>query len=135
MAAYTNWTSPIRRYMDLVILRQLKSMVQERTPVYAATELESVVSRITLSQSQALQLKKEWTRYWVLKYLEKEGIKSLDALVLGQGRRTYHLLLPEYLVETSMLLEDGRGLSPGDHFRVEVIRVNAREEVLKLRMA
>ncbi len=135
MAAYTNWTSPIRRYMDLVVLRQLKSMVQKRSPVYAPADLESIVSRITLSQSHALQLKKEWTRYWVLKYLETEEVKFLDALVLGQGRRTYNLLLPDYLVEASMPLEDGRGLSPGDHFKVEVVRVNAREEVLKLRMA
>ncbi len=134
MAAYTNWTSPIRRYMDLVVLRQLKSMVQKGSPVYEPTDLEAIVSRITLSQSQALQIKKEWTRYWILKYLEKEKIKFLDALVLGQGMRTYNLLLPEYLIEASMPLEEGRGLNPGDHFRVEVVRVNAREEVLKLRM-
>jgi exoribonuclease-2 len=134
MAAYTNWTSPIRRYMDLVVLRQLKSMVQKGSPVYEPTDLEAIVSRITLSQSQAFQIKKEWTRYWILKYLEKEGIKFLDALVLGQGMRTYNLLLPEYLIEASMPLEEGRGLNPGDHFRVEVVRVNAREEVLKLRM-
>jgi hypothetical protein len=55
-------------------------------------------------------------------------------LVLGQGRRTYKLLIPEYLLEASMPLEEGRGLNPGDHFRVEIVRVNAREEVLKLRM-
>jgi len=44
------------------------------------------------------------------------------------------LLIPECLLEASMPLEEGRGLNPGDHFRVEVVRVNAREEVLKLRM-
>jgi hypothetical protein len=37
-------------------------------------------------------------------------------------------------LEARMPLEEGRGLNPGDHFRVEVLRVNAREEVLKLRM-
>ncbi len=135
MAAYTNWTSPIRRYMDLVVLRQLKSMVQKGSPVYTPADLETIVSRITLTQGQALQVKKEWTRYWIIKYLEKERTKFLDALVLAQGRRTYHLLLPEYLVEASMPLEDGRGLNPGDHFRVEIVRANAREDVLKLRMA
>jgi hypothetical protein len=45
------------------------------------------------------------------------------------------LLIPDYLLEASMPLEEGRGLNPGDHFRVEVIRANAREEVLKLKMA
>ena len=135
MAAYTNWTSPIRRYMDLVILRQLKSVVRGEPPVYTIEILDPVISRITIGQSRTLQIKKEWTRYWVLKYLEREQIKFLDALVLNQGRRTYNLLIPEYLLEASMPLEEGRGLNPGDHFRVEIMKANAREEILKLRMA
>ena len=135
MAAYTNWTSPIRRYMDLVILRQLKSVVQGEPPVYTPEVLDPIISRITIGQSRTLQIKKEWTRYWVLKYLERQQIKFVDALVLNQGRRTYNLLIPEYLLEASMPLEEGRGLNPGDHFRVEVVKANAREEVLKLRMA
>ncbi len=135
LTAYTNWTSPIRRYLDLVILRQLKCMVQDKPPVYKPDDLDPIISRLTIGQSQTLQIKREWTRYWVLRYLEREKIKFLDALVLSQGRRTYSLLIPEYLLEASMPLEEGRGLNPGDHFRVEVMQVNAREEVLKLRMA
>ncbi len=135
LTAYTNWTSPIRRYLDLVILRQLKCMVQDKPPVYKPDDLDPIISRLIIGQSQTLQIKREWTRYWVLRYLEREKIKFLDALVLSQGRRTYSLLIPEYLLEASMPLEEGRGLNPGDHFRVEVMQVNAREEVLKLRMA
>jgi exoribonuclease II len=135
MAAYTNWTSPIRRYMDLVILRQLKSVLRGKPPVYTPEVLDPIISRITIGQSRTLQIKKEWTRYWVLKYLERQQIKFVDALVLNQGRRTYNLLIPEYLLEASMPLEEGRGLNPGDHFRVEVVKADAREEVLKLRMA
>ena len=135
MPAYTNWTSPIRRYMDLVIQRQLKSMVQNKPPVYNPEDLDPIISRITIGQSRTLQIKKEWTRYWVLKYFERQKIKFVDALVLNQGRRTYNLLIPDYLIEASMPLEEGRGLNPGDHFRVEVVKANAREEVLKLKMA
>jgi exoribonuclease-2 len=135
IAAYTNWTSPIRRYMDLVILRQLKSLVQGEPPAYTPEVLDPVISRITIGQSRTLQIKKEWTRYWILKYFEREQIKFVDALVLNQGRRTYNLLIPEYLLEASMPLEEGRGLNPGDHFRVEVVKASAREEILKLRMA
>ena len=135
MKAYTNWTSPIRRYMDLVIQRQLKSVVQGKTPVYTSEVLDPIISRITIGQSRTLQIKKEWTRYWVLKYFERQQIKFVDALVLNKGRRTYNLLIPKYLLEANMPLEEGRGLNSGDHFRVEVVKANAREEVLKLRMA
>jgi exoribonuclease-2 len=103
-------------------------------PLYTATDLENIVARISLSQSRALQIKRDWTRYWILKYMEREKLKILEALVLAQGRRTYQLLLTEYLLEASMPLEEGRGLSPGDHFRVEIVRVSARQDVLKLKM-
>jgi exoribonuclease-2 len=121
--------------MDLVILRQLKAKLQDKPPVYTPEDLDPIISRITIGQSRTLQIKKEWTRYWVLKYFERQQIRFADALVLNQGRRTYNLLIPDYLLEASMPLEEGRGLNPGDHFRVEVVRANAREEVLKLRMA
>jgi exoribonuclease-2 len=110
-------------------------MVRDQPPVYSEDELNPVISKITIGQSQTLEIKREWTRYWVLRYLEKEKIKVLDALVLTKGRRTYNLLISDYLLEASMPREEGRGLNPGDHFRVEVVQVNAREEVLKLRMA
>ncbi|MFP3869711.1 MAG: ribonuclease catalytic domain-containing protein [Syntrophobacteria bacterium] len=134
MNAYTSWTSPIRRYVDMVVQRQLKSMVLERPPTYGPSDLEEIIARLSLPQNRAMLIRREWTRYWVLKFLEKERIKTLDALVLDQGRRTYHLLLPDYLLEASMPLQEGRGLNPGDHFRVEIVRVNAREGILKLRM-
>jgi exoribonuclease-2 len=132
--AYTNWTSPIRRYLDLVVQRQLKNTLLSNLPVYGTEDLEGMIAQIALAQSRGFQIKRDWTRYWVLKYLEKQQVKTLEALVLGQGRRTYQLLLHEYLLEASIPLEEGRGLSPGDHFRVEIVRVNAREDVLKLKM-
>lgn len=132
---YTSWTSPIRRYTDLAVQRQLKGMVRETSTLHEPFELEDIVGKVALPQSRAMFIKRQWTRYWVLKYLQTERIRYLDALVLDRGRRTYHLLLPDYLLEASMPLEEGRGLNPGDHFRVEVLRVNAREDVLKLKMA
>jgi exoribonuclease-2 len=134
MDVYTSWTSPIRRYMDLVVQRQLKSMVCGAPPVHDREGVGEIVARVTLPQSRAQLIKRQWTRYWVLRYLERERIKTLDALVLDQGVRSYYLLLPEYVLEASMPLEEGRGLKPGDHFRAEIVKVDAREEVLKLRI-
>jgi exoribonuclease-2 len=135
MSAYTSWTSPIRRYVDLVVQRQLKSMASGAPPPYERARLEEIIPRLVLPQSRAMLIKRQWTRYWILRHLEREKIRTLEALVLDQGRRTFHLLLPEYMLEASMALEEGRGLNPGDHFRVEIVCANAREEILKLKMA
>jgi exoribonuclease II len=135
MEAYTSWTSPIRRYVDLVVQRQLKSMALGAPPAHDRDGLGEIVARVALPQSRAQLMKRRWTRYWVLKYLERERIKALDALVLDQGVRNYYLLLPDYLLEANMPLAEGRRLKPGDHFRVEIVKVDPREEVLKLTMA
>jgi exoribonuclease II len=134
MEAYTSWTSPIRRYVDLVVQRQLKSMALGAPPAHDRDGLGEIVARVVLPQSRAQLMKRQWTRYWVLKYLERERIKTLDALVLDQGARNYYLLLPDYLLEASMPLAEGRRLKPGDHFRVEIVKVDPREDVLKLTM-
>jgi len=135
MEAYTSWTSPIRRYVDLVVQRQLKSMALGASPAHDRDGLGEIVARVALPQSRAQLIKRKWTRYWILKYLERERIKTLDALVLDQGVRNYYLLLPDYLLEANMPLAEGRGLKPGDHFRVEIVKVDPREEVFKLTMA
>ena len=135
MEAYTSWTSPIRRYVDLVVQRQLKSMALGAPPAHDRDGLGEIVARVALPQSRAQLMKRQWTRYWVLRYLERERIKTLDALVLDQGVRNYYLLLPDYLLEANMPLAEGRRLKPGDHFRVEIVKVDPREEVLKLTMA
>jgi exoribonuclease-2 len=134
MEVYTSWTSPIRRYVDLVVQRQLKSMALGAPPLHDREGVGEIVARVALPQSRAQLIKRQWTRYWVLRYLARERIKMLDALVLDQGVRNYYLLLPEYVLEANMPLEEGRGLKPGDHFRVEIVKLDPREEVLKLRM-
>ena len=134
MEVYTSWTSPIRRYVDLVVQRQLKSMALGSPPVHDREGVGEIVGKVALPQTRAQLIKRQWTRYWVLRYLERERIKTLDALVLDQGVRNYYLLLPEYVLEASMPLGEGRGLKPGDHFRVEIVKVDPREEVLKLTM-
>lgn len=134
MEAYTNWTSPIRRYVDLIVQRQIKSMVLGASPAHDRDGLGEIVAKVALPQSRAHLMKRQWTRYWVLKYLERERIKTLDALVLDQGVRNYYLLLPDYLLEANMPLAEGRRLKPGDHFRVEIVTVDPREDVLKLTM-
>jgi exoribonuclease-2 len=135
MEAYTSWTSPIRRYVDLVVQRQLKTMVLGAPPAHDGEGLGEIVAKVALPQSRAQLMKRQWTRYWVLKYLERERVKTLDALVLDQGVRNYYLLLPDYLLEANMPLAEGKRLKPGDHFRVEIVKVDPREDVLKLTMA
>ena len=131
---YTSVSSPIRRYIDLVVQRQLKQAIMTGEPLYNEEELRQLVTRLETPQSKVMLIRRKWTRFWILKYLEQEDIRDLDALVLDQNSRYARLLLPSYMIETSMPVEEKGKLQAGEMVRVKVEHLNPREDVLKLKL-
>lgn len=132
MEHYTTVTSPIRRYTDLVVQRQLKHFLATGTPFYSEEEMKDIIVQVGTIQPKIAVIQRKWSRYWMLKYIEQEDIQTLDALVLDSGDRFAHLLLPEFLIETNVLLTDKTRVPPGEMIRVKVDRVNPREDVIRV---
>ena len=134
MTEYTTTTSPIRRYADLVVQRQLKHALATGTPLYDEDELGQMITRLGVTQAKISLVQRKWTRYWMFKYLEQEDIQSLNALVLTQNGRFAHLLLCDYLLETNAQLSDKNRVRPGEMVRVKIERVNPREDILRVQL-
>ncbi|HNH64266.1 MAG TPA: RNB domain-containing ribonuclease, partial [Thauera aminoaromatica] len=81
MDAYSQSTSPIRRYVDLIAHRQLKSHLKTGQPMYTAEQLEPMMQRLERTTHQAEQLERERKQYWTLRYLEQKRWAELDAVV------------------------------------------------------
>lgn len=129
---YTTISSPIRRYVDLVVQRQLKHAITTGTALYVEDELAQLITRLGVVQAKVFMVQRKWTRYWILKYLEQEDIQSLDAIVLTQNGRFAHLLLSDFLLETNAPLIDKSQVRPGEMIRVKIERVNPREDILRV---
>lgn len=134
MTEYTTTTSPIRRYADLVVQRQLKHALAKGTALYSQDELEQMITRLGVTQAKISLVQRKWTRYWMLKYLEQEDIQSLDALVLTQNGRFAHLLLCDFLIETNAQLSEKNRVRPGEMVRVKIDRLNPREDILRVQL-
>ncbi len=132
---YTSITSPIRRYVDLLVQRQLKHVLETGTPLYSEEELQQFITRLEGPQSRLMFIRRKWTRYWFLKFLEQEDIQTLDALVLDQNNRFAHLLLPDFILETNMLHDDKTRVRPGEMVRVKIEHLNPREDILRVKLA
>lgn len=130
---YTSVTSPIRRYVDLLVQRQLKHIFETGTPLYSEEELQRLIVHLEVPQSRLMLIRRKWTRYWILKYLEQEDIQTLDALVLDQNNRFAHLLLPDFIMETNMVAEDTTRIRPGEMIRVKIDHLNPRDDVLRVK--
>lgn len=134
MEHYTTVTSPIRRYVDLVVQRQLKHFIATGEPFYTEEELKNIIVQVGAVQPKIAVIQRKWSRYWMLKYIEQEDIQTLDALVLDSGDRFAHMLLPDFLIETNVLLTDKTRVPPGEMIRVKVDRVNPREDVIRVQL-
>ena len=132
---YTLATSPIRRYLDLVIHRQLLAYLCGAPPPYTPEDLEQILTVIEPAMRRAGFLKTRRLRYWLLKYLSGQIGQKKEALVLESLPHRYRLLLPDIHLEVFLPAAATMKLSPGDLVLVRLDRVNPREDQIKVSLA
>src|SRR5208283_5867588 len=84
---YAQLSSPIRRYADLVLQRQIMGfLVKSREPLYQTDELLTVLANAESADSEAKELERRSKRYWALRYLERfDAEQLLAATALREG--------------------------------------------------
>lgn len=132
---YTMVTSPIRRYLDLVIHRQLQAVLAGGPPGYRREDLEEIITVIEPAMRRAGILKTRRLRYWLLKYLMGKVGQKAPALVLESLPNRYRLMFPDLLLEFFFPAPATAKLTPGDTIMVRLDRVSPREDQIKVSLA
>lgn len=132
LSAYTNLSSPIRRYLDLIAQRQVDGFLKSGTPVYhqqtldeIRMEIEPILRNLTLIQRNRL-------RYWILKYLGQHVGEIFPAMILDVMKSRYRILLTDILFVTEIKQEALKGLSSGESVQVKVRKADPWEDILVL---
>lgn len=101
--AYIQATSPLRRYPDLVMQRQISHFLASGEPTYNAEDISSVAKRAEVQLRDLSRIEEARRRYWFLKYLmltrlnASDGADMFTAYVLeNEPRRLAALDLDEY---------------------------------------
>lgn len=130
LEAYVQVTSPLRRYQDLTLHRQLVSALDGKVPHLDADELRVIAASTERSELAARRAERAAKDYWRLRYLEGQVGQDLEAVVIETHPRRV-VQLSETLREQAMpSLTD---VEPGQPVTVRIERVVPRAGLLVLR--
>lgn len=126
LSAYTQVSSPIRRYADLVTQRQFMALLQQKPIPHAREELLEVLAAAEAAELEIRALEERSTSYWLLQHLAREKmIAVLNAIVLD---RKGTIELEDYYLRGK--LPDPGTAEPGDTVHVMIDHIDpARAEV------
>lgn len=128
---YTTATSPIRKYFDLLSQRQIRAVLGLEAP-YTADEITEFIAQLQQPMARVAHLQQSRHRYWLLKYLESRVGRREEAMVLYKRRKSYMVLIPEYMIECELPISDSINLKPEDLIQIVIQRVNVRKGVLSV---
>src|SRR5271154_1881435 len=88
---YAQLSSPIRRYADLVLQRQMLGALANRDPqtppIYTVDELLTVLAGAETAEASGRELERRAKRYWTLRYLERHAVDGpILAYVAREGQ-------------------------------------------------
>jgi exoribonuclease-2 len=118
---YAQLSSPIRRYADLVLQRQLVSALADSSASpYDADGILAVLANTENVEAEAKELERRARRYWILRYLQRRAVgRELAATVTRDGVSAE---LDDYAVRGA--LRGAPNVSSQTHILVRISRVD-----------
>jgi exoribonuclease II len=131
---YTQVTSPIRRYTDLLAHFQIKAHRRGDSLPFTAQQLSETMLSVTSAANEATLVERQTNRYWGLEYLRRNTDQVWQALVLRWLREQDNeglILLEELGLELKMRFR--RSVSLGERLDVQVSHADPRQDVIHFR--
>ncbi|MFM6011295.1 MAG: ribonuclease catalytic domain-containing protein [Dolichospermum sp.] len=128
---YTQATSPIRRYSDLLTHFQLKAHLRGENLPFSAEELKEVMMTVSSATQEATMVERQTNRYYALEYLRRHPEEIWQVTVLMWLREDSNLAL--------ILLEDlglqlpmsfRRSVSLGENLLVKVSLADPQKDLI-----
>jgi exoribonuclease II len=132
LTAYATATSPLRRYTDLIVQRQLKAVLKSNAPLLNLKELESILEQVSYPLERAALMERQRQRYFLLKYLEQRRHEEWEAIVLHRFPGFHLVQLTRFFLNAALHTPNNLVLAPYDRAIVQIEKINPRDDKLIL---
>jgi ribonuclease R len=147
---YTHFTSPIRRYPDLMVHRILKQRLASKPPRWAEAQLHAISTSSSETERRAADAERELVEWKKAKFMIDRVGEEFEGLIISTTKAGFFVELSELFVEGIVPIDmlpgerfqyhentrkiigerTRRRFSIGDRLRVQLDRVDAVEKRL-----
>ncbi len=153
---YTHFTSPIRRYADLIVHRLVKHFLFENntTIPYSHDELSKIANHISATERIAMEMEREFYKIKSLRFLKGMEGKSFNAMITGMIDLGIFAQIEKYGIEGMIRFADieddyyifdeanycaigkrtRKKFTIGDKIKVEIVSVKIEKGFLNLKL-
>jgi exoribonuclease II len=129
---YTQATSPIRRYSDLLTHFQIKAHLRGEVLPFSAEQLKEVMMTVTSITQEVVMVERQTNRYWSLEYLRRNNDEIWEATVLMWLREDSGLaliLIEDLGLQLPMFFK--RDVNLGDEILIKVSISDPQKDVIQ----
>jgi exoribonuclease-2 len=129
---YTQATSPIRRYSDLLTHFQLKAHLRGEDLPFTAEQLKEVMMTVSTITQEVTMVERQTNRYWALEYLRRNPDQVWEVTVLMWLREDSNLaliLLEDLGLQLPMVFR--RTVTLGENIFVKVSIADPQKDVIQ----